>query len=227
MPWVSIMGVSSKGGDKLIVISKERSVIGAWGGSWTQIGQVRCKNNHYGGGVTISPRNLRVGGSQRRLRMATGPGRREFAHTHAHAHAYPYPWVLGGHGWAWVLCIPTSNSKSESNFSDAVNMLTKKRFELKPRQWTTFYLSDPTKTWCRWVIHITQFWYMGAIWIAWVAWVCTYHAMGGHGWAHVMLWVGIGRCWWVCFGYGYKFKGKCWALLHSTPLYQLESSMLV
>lgn len=29
MPWVSIIGVTSKGGDKLIVISKERSVIGA------------------------------------------------------------------------------------------------------------------------------------------------------------------------------------------------------
>ena len=31
-----------------------------------------------------------------------------------------------------VLCIPTSNSKSESNFSDARNMLTKKRSGLKP-----------------------------------------------------------------------------------------------
>ena len=27
-----------------------------------------------------------------------------------------------------------------------------------------------------------------------------------------MLWVGIGRCWWVWSRYGYKFEGKCWAL---------------
>jgi hypothetical protein len=87
------------------------------------------------------------------------------AHTHAHAHPYPWVWVgmcaillfMGGHGWAWVLCIPASNSKSKSNFLDAVNTLTNKRFGLKPRQWTTFYLSDPTKTWCRRVIHIKQF----------------------------------------------------------------------
>jgi hypothetical protein len=39
---------------------------------------------------------------------------------------------MGGHGWALVLCIPTSNSKSESNFSDAWNMLTKKRSGMKP-----------------------------------------------------------------------------------------------
>ena len=31
--------------------------------------------------------------------------------------------------------------------------------------------------------------------------------MGGHGCAHVMLWVGIGHCWWVWFGYGSKFEG--------------------
>ena len=37
--------------------------------------------------------------------------------------------------------------------------------------------------------------------------------MGGHGWTHVMLCVGIGRCWWLWFGYGYKFKGKRWALV--------------
>jgi hypothetical protein len=39
---------------------------------------------------------------------------------------------MGGHGWASVLCIPASNSKSESNFSDVGNTLTKKRSELKP-----------------------------------------------------------------------------------------------
>jgi hypothetical protein len=55
------------------------------------------------------------------------------------ADAHPYPWVLGGygcdvivHGWASVLCILASSSKSESNFSDAGNTLTKKRSELKP-----------------------------------------------------------------------------------------------
>jgi len=42
------------------------------------------------------------------------------------------------HGWAWVgigfvhPCIPASNSKSESNFSDAWNTLTKKRSKMKP-----------------------------------------------------------------------------------------------
>jgi hypothetical protein len=41
---------------------------------------------------------------------------------------------MGGHGWAWVLCIPASNPESKSNFSDAVNTLTNKRFGLKPRQ---------------------------------------------------------------------------------------------
>ena len=79
----------------------------------------------------------------------------------AHTHGF---WVgMSGygcdiivHGWASVLCIPASNFKSESNFPDARNMLTKKHSELKSRQWTTFYLSDPTKTWYRWVIHITQ-----------------------------------------------------------------------
>jgi hypothetical protein len=51
---------------------------------------------------------------------------------------YPCPWVLGGHGcdvivhgWASVLCIPASNSKSESNFSDAANTLTNKHSGLK------------------------------------------------------------------------------------------------
>ena len=38
---------------------------------------------------------------------------------------------MGGYGWASVLCIPASSSKSESNFSDARNTLTKKRSGLK------------------------------------------------------------------------------------------------
>jgi hypothetical protein len=33
--------------------------------------------------------------------------------------------------------------------------------------------------------------------------------MSCYGWA----WVGIGRCCWLCSGCGYKFEGKCWALL--------------
>jgi len=39
---------------------------------------------------------------------------------------------ISGHGWASVLCIIASSSKSESNFSDAGNTLTKKRSGLKP-----------------------------------------------------------------------------------------------
>ena len=56
----------------------------------------------------------------------------------AHTHAHSCPWVLGGHGcnvivheWASVLCIPASSSKSESNFSDVGNTLTKKHSGLK------------------------------------------------------------------------------------------------
>jgi hypothetical protein len=45
---------------------------------------------------------------------------------------------MGGHGWALVLCIPASSSKSESNFSDAGNMLTKKRSGLKPSTMNDF-----------------------------------------------------------------------------------------
>ena len=62
----------------------------------------------------------------------------------AHTHGF---WVgmgamllfMGGHGcdiivhgWALVLCIPASGSKSESNFSDVGNTLTKKHSGLKP-----------------------------------------------------------------------------------------------
>jgi hypothetical protein len=78
---------------------------------------------------------------------------------------YPCPWVrcycswvgMGGHGWVSVLCIPASSSKSESNFSDAGNTLTKSAPGWSQWQWTTFNLYNPTRTWCRWVIHITQF----------------------------------------------------------------------
>jgi hypothetical protein len=52
---------------------------------------------------------------------------------HSHAHGF---WVGMGaifvHGWAWVLCNHASNSKSESNFSDAGNTLIKKHSGLKP-----------------------------------------------------------------------------------------------
>jgi hypothetical protein len=68
-----------------------------------------------------------------------------FTHTHhsptlgAHIHAHGF-WVgmgamslfMGRHGWASVLCIPASSSNLESNFSDAGNMLTKKRSGPKP-----------------------------------------------------------------------------------------------
>jgi hypothetical protein len=38
---------------------------------------------------------------------------------------------MGGHGWASILCISASNSKLESNFSDAGNTQNKKRSRLK------------------------------------------------------------------------------------------------
>ena len=79
-----------------------------------------------------------------------------------HAHGF---WVgmgailmfMSGHGWASVLYMPTSSSKSESNFSDARHTLTKKRSGLKPTTMNDLYLSNPTKTWCRRVMHIRQF----------------------------------------------------------------------
>jgi hypothetical protein len=47
---------------------------------------------------------------------------------------------------------------------------------------------------------------------------CAWVGMGWHisccGWA----WVGIGHCWWVWSGYGYKFEGKCWALVSKVLL---------
>jgi hypothetical protein len=73
--------------------------------------------------------------------------------TPTHTHGF---WVgmgamllfMGGHGcniivnvWAWwalVLCILASNSKSESNFSDAGNTLIKKRSKLKPTTMNNF-----------------------------------------------------------------------------------------
>ena len=64
---------------------------------------------------------------------------------------------MGGHGWALVLYIPASNSKSESNFSDAGNTLTKKCSRLMPTTMNDLYLFDPTKTWCRRVMHMRQF----------------------------------------------------------------------
>jgi hypothetical protein len=56
-----------------------------------------------------------------------------------------------------VLCIHAFSSKLESNFSDARNTLTKMRSKLKHAIVNDILLSDPTKTWCRWVMHITQF----------------------------------------------------------------------
>jgi hypothetical protein len=133
---------------------------------------------------------------------------------HTHAHGHPYPWVLGGHGcdviihgWASVLCILASSSKSRSKFSDAGNTLTNKCSGLKLVTMNNllFVRSNQDLMYAG-NIHYTIFEYMGAISIAWVD-------MGGHmscyGWA----WVGIGHCWWLWSGYGYKFEGKCWALV--------------
>ena len=55
-----------------------------------------------------------------------------------------------------VLCIPASNSKLESNFSDARNTITNKRSGLKPTIVNNL-LFERTLTWCRRIIHITQF----------------------------------------------------------------------
>jgi hypothetical protein len=112
----------------------------------------------------------------------------------------PYPWVLGGHGcdvivhgWALFLCILASNSKSESNFSDAKNTLVKKRSGLKPVTVNDFLFVRSNQDLVQsGNTHYTIFKYTGAIWIAWV---------------------GIGRCWWLWSGYGHKLEGKCWALM--------------
>jgi hypothetical protein len=106
------------------------------------------------------------------------------AHTHAHAHAHPYHGFcvgmdvmllfMGGHGWAWVryycswvgigLCIPASNSKSESNFSDARNTLTKKRSGLKPTTMNDFlFVQSNQDLVYAGNTHYTIFEYTGAI----------------------------------------------------------------
>ena len=53
-------------------------------------------------------------------------------------------------------------------------------------------MSDPTKTWCRRVIHITQF----------LSTWAQFNSMGGHGWAHIMLWMGMGEHMVADDGYG-------------------------
>ena len=83
---------------------------------------------------------------------------------HTHAYPYPYPWVLGGHGWASVLCIPTSNFKSESNFSDVGNTLTKKPSGLKPMTVNDFlFVRSNQDLVYAGNTHYTIFEYMGAI----------------------------------------------------------------
>jgi hypothetical protein len=99
-------------------------------------------------------------------------------------HRVPIP--MGGHGWASVLCIPTSSSKSESNFSDAGNTLTKKRSRLEPTTvndlWFVRFNQDLVYAGNT---HYTMFEYMGAIWIAWVG-------MGGYrSLLMVMVWVWV------------------------------------
>jgi hypothetical protein len=112
------------------------------------------------------------------------------AHIHAHVHAHPCPWVLGGHGWAWVLCIPASNSKLESNFSDAGNTLTKKCSGLKPTTVNDFlFVRSNQDLVYAGNTHYTIFEYTSATWIAWLG---TCHAMGGHrSLLMVMVWVWV------------------------------------
>ena len=78
-----------------------------------------------------------------------------------------------------VLCILASNSKAESNFSDAGNTLTNKRFGLKPTIVNGLFFVRSNQDLVQvGDTHYTIFEYMG---------------MGGHGWAHVMLCVGMGE----------------------------------
>jgi hypothetical protein len=100
-------------------------------------------------------------------------------------HWVPTPMPMG-FGWASLLCIPVSSSKSESNFSDAGNALTKNRSGLKPSTVNDllFVQSNQDLMYaCN--KHYTIFEYMGALWIAWV---------------------GIGRCWWLWSGMGTNSK---------------------
>ena len=72
---------------------------------------------------------------------------------------------MGGHGWGWVLCIPTSNSKSGSNFSDVGNTLTKKRFGLKPTTTNDFlFVRSNQDLVSAGNTHYTIFEYMGGHW---------------------------------------------------------------
>jgi hypothetical protein len=72
---------------------------------------------------------------------------------------------MGGHRWASVMCIPASSFKSESNFSNARNTLTKKRCGLKPRTIVNnllFIRSNQNLVYAG-NTHYTIFEYMGAI----------------------------------------------------------------
>jgi len=112
---------------------------------------------------------------------------------------YYCSWVgMGGH-WFCASLHPTPNRSQTSRMQEL--RYPRSAPGSSQRQWTTFYLSDPTKTWCSRVIHITQFFeYMGAVWIAWVG---TCHAMGGHGWT----WVDMG-------GHRSLLMGMVWVWVH-------------
>jgi hypothetical protein len=76
-----------------------------------------------------------------------------------HAHGYwgrcYCSWVgMGEHQFCASLH-PTPNRSQLLGCMEYANQEALRAWSL--RQWTTFYLSDPTKTWCRRVIHITQF----------------------------------------------------------------------
>jgi len=130
------------------------------------------------------------------------------AHTHARAH--PCPWGLGGHGcdvinyrWVWAsigFVRPCIQLQIGIKLLGCREYTNQEALWAKPSTMNDVLFVRSTKTWCRRVIHITQF-------------LNTHAQFKYHGWAHVMLWVGMGRCSWLWCGYGYKFEGKCWALV--------------
>jgi hypothetical protein len=129
-------------------------------------------------------------------------------------HWVPIPMPMG-FGWAWVRCYcswvgigfvhPCIRFQIKVKLSICMEYTNQEALQVEASD-SEWLKSDPTKTWCRRVIHITQFWIHGRN---------LNSMMGGHmscyGWALV----GIGRWWWLWSRYGYKFEGKCWALLGS------------
>jgi hypothetical protein len=79
------------------------------------------------------------------------------AHTHAHAHGF-----YGGHGCEIIVrgigfvhpCIQFQNGVKLLGCREYTNQ---EAHRAEARDSERLYLSDPTETWCRRVIHITQF----------------------------------------------------------------------